>query len=410
MSRIIGPGKYGIINFAAAYVVYFNLLISYSFDFTATRRIAVDPDNEENRNNVFSEVFYTQCILFIIATVAFIVLLNTLPELQGNKTVVIYSFFVCVASLFTQNWLFQAMQDLSKVAMFNIISRILFTVSILIVVRKNEDYIWQPFLIGVIQTIIAIWSFLWAYKKYKIKLAKLSFIRCFHLLWEEKIIFFSLVFVNLYTSTNTVILGLYQKPEQVGYYTAAQRLIIIAQSVLAMPLAQAFYPFVGKAFGESREKGLVVVQKLVPLIVIFLGLASVLMFCLGPIVIRLFYGHKFEEAIPAFEILAIVPLLYSLNNVLGIQIMLNLKMDRSFFIITASAGVLSVVLNMLMIRQWGYIGTTVNWLVTELFLFFTMYFLLRRQGLDAINLRYFNFSAFKEYLEPIKTKLSMRKK
>jgi len=410
VSRIIGPGKYGIINFAAAYVVYFNLLISYSFDFTATRRIAVDPDNEENRNNVFSEVFYTQCILFIIATVAFIVLLNTLPELQGNKTVVIYSFFVCVASLFTQNWLFQAMQDLSKVAMFNIISRILFTVSILIVVRKNEDYIWQPFLIGVIQTIIAIWSFLWAYKKYKIKLAKLSFIRCFHLLWEEKIIFFSLVFVNLYTSTNTVILGLYQKPEQVGYYTAAQRLIIIAQSVLAMPLAQAFYPFVGKAFGESREKGLVVVQKLVPLIVIFLGLASVLMFCLGPIVIRLFYGHKFEEAIPAFEILAIVPLLYSLNNVLGIQIMLNLKMDRSFFIITASAGVLSVVLNMLMIRQWGYIGTTVNWLVTELFLFFTMYFLLRRQGLDAINLRYFNFSAFKEYLEPIKTKLSMRKK
>ena len=229
-------------------------------------------------------------------------------------------------------------------------------------------------------------------------------------MWEEKIIFFSLVFVNLYTSTNTVILGLYQKPEQVGYYTAAQRLIIIAQSVLAMPLAQAFYPFVGKAFGESREKGLVVVQKLVPLIVIFLGLASVLMFCLGPIVIRLFYGHKFEEAIPAFEILAIVPLLYSLNNVLGIQIMLNLKMDRSFFIITASAGVLSVVLNMLMIRQWGYIGTTVNWLVTELFLFFTMYFLLRRQGLDAINLRYFNFSAFKEYLEPIKTKLSMRKK
>ena len=54
ISRIIGPGKYGAINFAAAFIVYFNLLISYSFDFTATRKIAKDPDNEQNRQVDFT--------------------------------------------------------------------------------------------------------------------------------------------------------------------------------------------------------------------------------------------------------------------------------------------------------------------------------------------------------------------
>lgn len=405
VSRIIGPEKYGTINFAVAYVAYFTLLISYSFDFSATRKISKDPDNVENRNKVFSEVFYTQCLLFLVSTIAFVFLLFTVSQLKENKAVVIFSYLLCVSTLFTQNWLFQAMQDLSKVALFNLISKVLFTIAILIIVRKNQDYIWQPLIISVVQAIVAIWSFTWAFKKYKIKLVKITLLRCWEVLKEERIIFFSLVFVNLYSSTNTVILGLFQNSAQVGYYTAAQRLIIIAQSVLAMPLAQAFYPFIGKAFGEGKEQGLRIAQKLIPLIVVFLGLATIAMFILGPFVIRIFYGHRFEEAIPAFQILTIVPLLFSLNNVLGIQIMLNLGMDKYFFKITASAGVLSVALNFLIIRRFGYIGTTVNWLITELFCFSAMYFVLYRQGLNPINLEYFKFSAMKEYLTPIKNKI-----
>jgi O-antigen/teichoic acid export membrane protein len=406
VSRIIGPAKYGTINFASAYVTYFTLLISYSFDFSATRKISKNPDDLDNRNKVFTEVFYTQCLLFLISTIAFVVLLYTVPELNANKTVVIFSYLLCVSVLFTQNWLFQAMQDLSKVALFNLLSKLLFTVAILLVVRKNEDYIWQPLIISIIQAAIAIWSFIWAFRKYNIKLVKMPLIRCWEVIKEEKIIFFSLVFVNLYSSTSTVILGWFQSSAQVGYYTAAQRLIIIAQSVLAMPLAQAFYPFIGKAFGEGREQGLRVAQKLIPLVVVFLGLATIAMFFLGPWVIRLFYGQKFEESIPVFRILTIVPLLFSLNNILGIQIMLNLGMDKHFFKITAFAGILSLIINFLVIRRWGYIGTTVNWLITEIFCFGSMYLVLRWEGLNPINFQFFRYGALKEVLIPLRNRIS----
>ncbi|MGZ3999917.1 MAG: flippase [Mucilaginibacter sp.] len=405
VSRIIGPGKYGILNFATAYIMYFILLVSYSFDFTATRKIARDPDNEQYRSIVFSEVFYTQCLLFVFSTLIFAALLYTVPELKTNKIVFIFTYFTCVATLFTQNWLFQAMQDLSKIALFNLVSKLLFTAAILLVVRKNEDYIWQPFIIGVIQIVVSVWCFIWAFRKYRIKFVKVPIARCISVMLEERVVFFSLVFVNLYSSTNTVILGLYQNTEQVGYYTAAQRLIIVAQFVLVMPFAQAFYPFAGKAFGEGREHGLRVVQKMVPLLIAFLGLASIIMVVLGPLVIRIFYGHKFEPAIPVFEILAIVPLIFSLSNVLGIQIMMNLGMDKLYFKITASAGILSVLFNLLTIKHWGYMGSTVNWLVTEIFLLIAMYFMLRREGLNPINFEYFKWSVMREYLQLMKKML-----
>jgi O-antigen/teichoic acid export membrane protein len=300
------------------------------------------------------------------------------------------------------------MQDLSKVAIFNFVSRLAFTIIILIVIQKNEDYIWQPFLIGVIQTAVALWAFLWAYKKYNLKLTIVPFSRCMQVLVEERTIFFSLIFVNLYTTTNTVILGLYQNSAQVGYYTAAQRLIIIAQSVLTMPLSEAFYPFIGKAFGESREQGVKVTQKLIPLIIVYCGTASLLMLTLGPIAIKLFYGSKFDAAIPVFQILAVVPLLFALNNILGVQIMLNLGMDKYFLKITASAGILSIVLNFLMISKWGYMGTTFNWLVTEIFLFTSMYLVLRKQKINPINFQYFTVSLLQEYGEPIVNKILRR--
>jgi O-antigen/teichoic acid export membrane protein len=408
ISRIIGPDKLGIINFGAAYIAYFTMLISYSFDFTATRKISKNPGDEHTRSVVFTEVFYAQCLLFCISTIIFVILLFTVPELKKNQTVLIFSYLLCLSTLFTQNWLFQAMQDLSKVAIFNLVSKLLFTVAILLIVRKNEDYIWQPFIIGTIQIVIALWSFIWAFKKYNIKLLKFSLRRCIGVLNEEKIIFFSLIFVNLYSYTNVVILGIYQSPNQVGYFTSAQRLVAIAQAVLTMPLAQAFFPFVGKAFGESREKGLQVVQKLIPLIIFVLGIACIIMFFLGPIVIRIFYGEKFDAAIPIFQTLSITPVIFALNNVLGVQIMLNLKMDKSFFKISALAGLLSVSLNLLLVRKWGYIISTINPVVTEIFIFIAMLVVLKRLGLNPINFKYFKLSSLREYLPPIK--IGARKK
>ena len=39
VSRIIGPDKFGVINFAAVFMTYFTLLINFGFDLSATRAI-----------------------------------------------------------------------------------------------------------------------------------------------------------------------------------------------------------------------------------------------------------------------------------------------------------------------------------------------------------------------------------
>jgi PST family polysaccharide transporter len=312
------------------------------------------------------------------------------PPLRAERTVAIFTFLVCISTVLTQNWLFQAMQDLPKIAWLNFITKLVFTFTILFIVKEKSDYIWQPLVSSLTQILVASLSFFWALKKYKLKLLNINFSDVFNLLKSERTVFFSVVVISLYTTTNTVILGLMQNETQVGYYTAGQKLMDIARSVISMPLAMALFPFIGKAFGEGFDKGILVVQKILPIIILFTGFLGIIILSLGPTVLRFFYGIRFEPAIPVFQILSFLPMIVSVSNVLGIQIMMNLKMDKTFFKITASGAIISIVLNIFFVWQFGFIGTAINWLLTEIIITSSMYISLRNAGINVIDIMQFN--------------------
>ncbi|HEY6901515.1 MAG TPA: flippase [Puia sp.] len=408
ISRIIGPDKFGVINFASSFMAYFTLLIGFGFDLSATRQIAANPNDEENRNRVFSEVFGCQLFLLGLSVVIFTICLLTVPQLRAESAVAFFSFLICISTVLTQNWLFQAMQDLSKVAILNIISKLVFTVLVLLAIRQKGDYGWYPVVFNGVNIIIAAISFAWALNRYKIRLVAVPFRRLMRHLWEEKTVFLSLVVINVYTTTNVVILGFYTDASQVGYYASAQRLIAVVQSLLTMPLYQAFYPYIGKAFGESREKGMLIVRKLVPMILLFTGASCLALYLLGPWILVAFYGEKFAPAVAAIRIMAFLPMIVCINNVYAIQVMLNLKMDKYFLRVTGVAAVLSIGLNMLLLPHLGYRGSAYTTVITELFVNLSMYFILRNKQLNPLKQEYFSPSVLLEAVRPLRDKLLRR--
>lgn len=401
ITRIIGPDKYGVIGYAATFIAYFNLLITYGFDLSATRKIIQHKEDKTLLNEVFSQVILSRVILFFISLVLFLLSLEFVPPLAADKKVAIFTFLVCISTVLTPNWVFQAMQELSKIAFLNFLSKLFFTVFILIIITEKKDYIYQPLVLSIISIVISLISFVWAYRRYRLSFVRQSFRQIYRLLWQEKTIFFSLVVISLYTTTNIVVLGLLVPEKEVGYYVAAQRLMDVASSVINLPLAQALFPFIGGAFAVSTQKGLQVIRKVSPIIIIFTSLAVIGMLLLGPTIITLFYGSAFKASIPVFMILSFVPLVVAISNIFGIQTMLNLKMDKAFFRITLIGALIGVLLNIVMIYTMGYIGTAINWLVVEGYITTAMFIYLAKQGIYPITLKEFKASNLKEQVSPL---------
>jgi len=406
ISRIIGPDKLGAINFTASFIAYFTLVIGFGFDLTATRKVASDPHNEEKRNEVFSEVFNSKCLLLILSILVFAVCVRYIPQLALEKKLAIYTFLICFSTVMTQNWLFQAMQDLTKVAVLNLISKIAFTVAVLLLIRSKDDYTWQPLALSLSQILMASLSFWWAIKRYHLKLHWVSLNKCLRLLWEEKTFFLSLCIMNLYTNTNIIILGLVQNHSDVGYYTAGQKMISIIQILLTVPLAQVLYPYMGKAFADDFDKGLDTAQRLVPIVFVFTFLSGLGIIICAPYLIGFFYGAAFDPAIDVCRVLAFIPMIIALATILGIHVMLNLKMDKAFFKVVSIGALFSVTLNLFMVRKFGYLGAAFTWSLTELFILLAFYLTLRQKGIFIINIKYFGWDYNKNLVKVLLKKRS----
>ncbi|HEX5150786.1 MAG TPA: flippase [Parafilimonas sp.] len=395
ISRIIGPEKFGIIQYANAFVAYFNVFIGYGFNLTATRRVVRNPGNKQLMNEVFSEVFFCQLILFFISSVCLFAITFTVPALAADKKIAFCSFIFCISSLLTQNWVFQAMQDLSKVMVLNLSGKVIYLIMVLSIINNDHLYYWQPLSLSITQILVGVCSFLWVKKIYHIRLLTVSISKCLHILWSEKHVFFSLIFSSMYVTANIIVLGLLKRQIEVGYFTASQRLISICLQVLTLPLAQVLYPFIGKAFGHSREKGIETAQKIFPVIVTVSLLMSLGIFLLADPVLTIFYGSKFQDSIKIFKILSFIPFISCINNMIGIQFMLNLKMDSLYFRIMSIATLSSIAINFLMTYMWDYQGTAFAWLITEVLIFVLLYLNITKKGITVFHSDYFSKTYFR---------------
>ncbi|AFD09082.1 oligosaccharide flippase family protein [Solitalea canadensis] len=264
IARIIGPEKFGVINYASSVIAYFVLIINYGFDMTATREVAQNKDNKEMLNHIFSNVFYAKALLVLFSTICFIPLLFYFPNLKDEKLVAVFSFLICFAWVITPNWLYQGLQDLTKIALFNLFTKLFFTVAIVLIIRHANDYIWQPLIVSGSQLLVSIFSFYWAFKWYGIKLTAFNFSAVKKTLFDGRMIFLSLVTINLYSTTNIIILGLFESVVHVGYYTAALKLIGVIRAIFFQPVNQSLFPFIGDAFGRNKNDGIEMIKKLMP--------------------------------------------------------------------------------------------------------------------------------------------------
>lgn len=403
--RIIGPERFGIINYTSAIVGYFVLFIGFSFDLSATRLIAMNEDDDKEINLIFNRVFFAKTLLFLVSTVIFLFLLLKIDTFRSDRLIAIYTYLICVASIFDCNYFYTAKQDLKQTAFFNLVTKVLLNVSLLVFITKEADYIYQPLIISIAQIVVGCSAFFWAVRRYNLSIVVPEFTSLLKIIWRDKVLFFHSFAHTIYTTINIIMLGNLKGNIEVGYYTGAWKLIILIQALLISPLGLVLFPIIGQAFGKSRNSGLKIVQEILPVILFLTVLIGISILLFGGFVVKVFYGAGFTNSIFIFKLLSFVPMMLALNMLFGIQTMVNLKMDKMIFLITLSAAFLNVILNLILIHLWGSSGAAISWFFTEAFCTITMYIVIKKNNIRLVNKKYFNFDIIKKNIVPIVKKM-----
>lgn len=385
VSRIIGPEGFGLINYITAFVSYFVLIVYYGFDLTATRKIAVDPDNLAIRSKVFSEVTCARMLLFIVTIVGITICISSVPLLNENVMLSLVLFLTVISALLTPQYVFQGLQKLPVLSMLTLVKGVINTSLIFLFVSQKDDLLLYASISVFSNFLISLIAILYVIFVIEIKFTFYSLKHSLAILKEGRLIFFSSIIFSLYTTTNIIILGFFAGATTIGYYTTAVSFIIIVQSVVNIPLSSSLYPYIGKSFSESEENGILKLQKIVPLVFYFTAAICLGILVLAPFVVFLIYGKSFEGSIISVQILSFLPLISAMSSLMGIQTMLNLRMDNLFLKITSFAACFSLGMNLLLGYYFSYIGTSISYLLTELLLCISFYLILKNKGLILFN-------------------------
>ena len=378
--RVLGPEKFGLIAFAQAFIGYFIILTDYGFNLSATKEISIYRDNKEKISKIFNSVIMIKLGFMTVSFLILSFLVLTIPKFKNDWLIYFFTFGMVLGNVLFPVWFFQGMERMKYITSLNITAKLIFTTSIFIFIRKMQDYIYVPLISSLGSIIVGVLSLWIVYKNFKVNFTLPDFKGIKYQLKEGWHIFISTVAISLYTTSNTFILGLFTNNTIVGYYSAAEKIIKASYGLLT-PVSQTAYPYISKLVTESKQKALNFIRKLAKLVGIGTFTLSSFLFIFATPIVNIVLGPQYQQSIVVLRILAFLPFIIGLSNILGIQTMLTFNLKKLFSRILISAGLLNVTLALILSPLYQHIGVSIAVLVTEMFVTLSMFFYLEKKGI-----------------------------
>ncbi len=383
--RVLGPAKYGLINFAAAFIAYFNLISDYGFNLSGTKEVSIIRDDKERLSKTFSTIITIKLLLSIISFLVFISIVYFIPFFKENWEVYLLSYGFVIGGVLFPGWFYQGMEQMKYITIIQVFVRSIVTVLIFILIKEENDYLLLVLLNSSAQILIGAAGLVVAGIKFKIRFRLPSFEEIKIQLKSGWNIFQSMIAINVYTTSNTFVLGLFASETVVGYFAAADKIRMAFQGIQSV-LAQTVFPHVNKLAKESHQKFVFFIKKLLKLETAVGFSISVILFLFSYQLTGLILGNKFAASGELLRIISVLPLLISLSNVFGIQTMIPLGYDRAFNRVISSSALLHIILLLVLVPEYFAVGTSVAVVITEFVVtLLTFLFVVRKKILFSVS-------------------------
>lgn len=373
----IGIEKFGLLNFVMAFIIYFQILIDYGFNNSATRQISLYEHHKKRLNIIVNKVISAKLYLIGLSTVVYLGVILLIPSFREYFLIYLLYYGVVIGYAFSPSWFFQGMQNMKNYILINLISKILALIAIVLIISNESEYWIVPLIFSISYIFIAFITTyqLFSINKFQFRLNNPK--KVISELNEGKYFFLSELQATLFTNTNVLILGLFSTLTNVAYFTTADKLSRSLRNI-QIPLSNALYPFLTKKINQNPIDGLKLINKITLLGVIITSIISIILGYLAEYLVVLLFGNKMIDAVEIFQILLLIPLFSFIDNMYGKQVLLNLKKDKLFFRIFLISSIICLALSLVLTYLYDIKGTAIAIGIGQGILAFNMFYFAQK--------------------------------
>ena len=243
--RVLGVENFGLISFALSIIMYFNILVSFGFELSATREISVNREDRRKVEEIFSSVMLIKFVLVFISFLILCILFYLVESFRENAPLYLATFGIVIGNSLFPSWLFQGMEQMKHITYVKVTTGILFAALIFLFVRDSSDFVYVPLLNSLGSIIAGLYALYLAYNVFSIRLVKPRKEMVIYQLKNSSHFFLSRVANNGSRYYATTLVGLFFGNVMVGYYAMVEKLFYAFMS-LGGVISQTLYPYMSR--------------------------------------------------------------------------------------------------------------------------------------------------------------------
>lgn len=397
LSRTLGAsnlGIYSFVNSSGSIITSLSLLGIYAY---GNRQTAYVRDNRDELTRTFWELMFTRLILGVIGTTIYVVYI--LFNRNFSFYFLIYYPFI-LAQFIDCSWVYVGLEDMRPAVMKNFVSKVANVIGIFLFVRKKED-VWIYILLLAMTALLSNMSIYFQLPKYIDRRKgghRELLTNMLHHIKGSVFLFLPQAALLLYLQIDKIMIKwLTGTTSQVSFYDQAEKIIYIPLTLITV-MSTVMMPRIANEFKKNNRQ---VIQALltkagkVTLFMAFPLMAG--LFTVSRQFIPWYLGDEFISSAYAMMILAPIVVFNSLSGISGVQYFTATNQINALMKSNGSAVITNIIINLILIPKYGYLGAAVATVFSSLILVWIQYYILNRQmnikTLLKPGFRYFTVSA-----------------
>ncbi|CAN5189310.1 oligosaccharide flippase family protein [soil metagenome] len=358
--RILGVEGFGFFSLVQTFIMYFDLLVSFGFGLTATKRISANILDQVMVKKIIVAVYLIKAVLFAISFIIFIACSFT-PYLQGHFYLLPLASFYLLGNMLFPDWYFQGIQTMRNITFITLISKVLSLLLIVLLVKEKTDIEYAIMALSAGNMIAGIFAIFLMLKSLNRGFVKpdIHFIKDFF--YESLYVFMSLILAPFYSSVNIFILRIFANPLMVGYYAVAEK-IVNAAGMLASVINRTSYPYLSQLYVTSKELYKKNIQRILLIIGSVFFVLALVQFFGATLIIEFLLGKNHGDisyAVTLLKIMSMV-LLFSPFVSFFFQLMIIQGQKKESVINIAITSIVNLITATVFTYYWSGKGLAVN--------------------------------------------------
>ena len=229
---VCGEENFGKTAVGMAIAFFLIVFIDFGSDIIGVREVAVNRDNPEVLNKIFTTTYVVKGIILLLVLTVASIIFHSFPYFKSEKIMFTLGLSVLIGQFLNPTWFLQGIENVKWITLLNIVSKCIYLVGIFFTIKKESDYIYINLWWGLGMIVSNFLVFIWIIKKHQFSFLMVNKDEVFKHIKNDFSMFSSQIFVSLQLYAPVVLISYFGNNLMAGQYRIVEQIIVIFKTYI----------------------------------------------------------------------------------------------------------------------------------------------------------------------------------